>query len=174
MNELVYIHGLGSDRNSRKFKIIEESLGNIYKCHFAFWDKNTDFLQFFNDLISKYDKVSNLVIIGDSTGGNYAHQFRSMLGKTNNSIKLVLLNPLLDVSNRIADFPFPKELLNSLQTITTVNDCFILRSRFDEVIDQNKVKIGENVESIFVDDSHRILRFQEFIPLINRYIVNKS
>lgn len=170
MKELLYIHGLGSNRDSRKYKLIEEAFRGTHHCTCAEWNKDTDIKLFLFNLFKRYLGSKELVIIGDSTGGNYACQLRDLLLSNVVKVRLVLLNPLLDISNRIANFPFPDGLQESLATIDQVDHCFLLQSLHDEVIDQTKVKLGECVVQLKVDDSHRLFNISDYVPTIKAYI----
>lgn len=171
--ELLYIHGLGSSQNSRKYKLIESQFQNNYNCYCAAWDNDTNIQQFIRDLYDRYHTISELVLIGDSTGGNYASQLRDQLTAEGVKVKLILLNPLLNIAHRIATFTFPDSLLSSLLPYEEVSDCFLLQSHSDEVIDQSQIRIGVHVDQVRVHDSHRLLKFAEHIPYIKAY-VNKG
>ena len=48
MKDLIYIHGLGSNKNSRKFKLIKEKFQALYNCKCIEWDLLTDIDAFNN------------------------------------------------------------------------------------------------------------------------------
>lgn len=170
MNGLLYIHGLGSGELSRKYKLIEETFATTYSCHCAAWDTDTDIKIFIISLFKRYLGSQSLIIIGDSTGGNYAYQLREMLVRNGVKVRLILLNPLLNIANRISTDPFPERLEDSLVVIDKVNNCFLLQSLYDEVIDQTKVQLGEKVIQLRVDDSHRLFTLSDHITYIQSYI----
>ncbi len=170
MIDLLYFHGLGSNKDSRKFKLIENTFDSTHSCFCVEWEKDTDISELLTDLWSLNKDKEELVLIGDSTGGNYAYQLRERLKVSGVKIKLVLLNPLLDFSNRIANFPFPKKLEKSLEKIKEINHCFLLQSNRDEVIDHSKMKIGLEVEKLIIDDTHRLLTFEKYVDSIKEYI----
>ncbi|WP_164123063.1 YqiA/YcfP family alpha/beta fold hydrolase [Sphingobacterium sp. xlx-130] len=170
MKQLLYIHGLGSGRDSRKYKLIEQSFRSTHHCTCAEWNSDTDIKLFLFNLFKRYLGIKELVIIGDSTGGNYACQLRDLLISNSVSVRLVLLNPLLNIANRIAYHPFPDTLRDSLAAIDQVDHCFLLQSLYDEVIDQTKVRLGERVVQLKVDDSHRLFSIGDYVPTIKAYI----
>lgn len=170
MKELLYIHGLGSGKDSRKYKLIQQAFHTSHRCTCAEWNADTDIKLFLFNLFKRYLGSPELVIIGDSTGGNYACQLRDVLIKNGVRARLILLNPLLNIANRIADFAFPSSLEDSLAVIDEVNHCFLLQSLYDEVIDQTKVKTGHNVIQLKVDDSHRLFTLADHIPALIAYV----
>lgn len=174
MKDLIYIHGLGSNKNSRKFKLIKEKFQALYNCKCIEWDLLTDINLLTKDLYLKYKNQNHLVIIGDSTGGNFAYQLHELLKLTDVKTKLILLNPLLNVNSRIASFPFPNEIEKYLQAINFVDGCFFLQSTKDEIIDHSKIKIGNRVVQIKIDDTHRILNFEKHLDDLKNYIEDEE
>jgi len=170
---ILYFHGLGSDEQSRKFQLLKMqfSTADVY-C--VVWNKETDFAQLFEHWCHKIQGAENIILIGDSTGGNYAFQFREMLTKHNLFSKLILINPLLNLENRIADFPFPKELTDTLQTIDKVEDALLIFSRRDEIIDHRTVAKASQpyTEILWVEDTHRVLYFDKLLKHIERHIID--
>lgn len=151
MIDLLYFHGLGSNKDSRKFKLIENAFDRTHNCFCVEWGNDTDISGLLTDLWSLYKDKDELVLIGDSTGGNYAYQLRERLKVFGVKIKLVLLNPLLDFSNRIANFSFPEKLEETLEKIKELDHCFLLQSNRDEVIDHSKMEIGPEVEQLIIE-----------------------
>ena len=174
MIDLLYFHGLGSNKDSRKFKLIENTFDSTHSCFCVEWEKDTDISGLLNDLWSLYKDKEELVLIGDSTGGNYAYQLRERLKVSEVKTKLVLLNPLLDFSNRIANFPFPEKLEKILEKIKEIDHCFLLQSNRDEVIDHSKMNIGLEVEQLIIDDTHRLLTFEKYVDSIKEYVTRAS
>ena len=170
MNDLIYIHGLGSNQNSRKFLLMKEKFQALFNCKCIEWDLLTDIDLLIKKLYIKYKDHDNLVIVGDSTGGNFAYQLRELMKLTDVKTKLILLNPLLDFNSRIASFPFPREIEKYLQVINFVNCCFLLQSTNDEIIDHAKIKTGNRVVQIKIDDTHRIINFDKYLDDLKNYI----
>ena len=167
---LLYIHGLGSDRNSRKFL----SLKKYFKDEFEY-----DFLEWFNDsnidslIQNKNNKLKNiekLIIIGDSTGANFAYQLRDF--RNSKQDILILTSPLLDIEKRVADFDFPETIIPYLKKYSYAENAFIIAAFEDEVLNQKWLssKETENLIILFVNDNHRLEKFDEFLPEIEKYI----
>ena len=117
-----------------------------------------------------------IVLVGDSTGANFAYQLRERLEKKTIKSILILTSPLLNIDNRISDFEFPKTILSQLQKIENPSDALIIASKKDEVLNQLPVfeKALQNVELADVDDSHRLLKFENYLTAIENYINSKS
>lgn len=168
---LLYIHGLGSDRNSRKFQDLKVFFGNTFNYDFLEWNNDSDISILINQMTAKY-LAEDLIIAGDSTGANFAYQLRERLKGLGGDAILILTSPLLDINNRIADFPFPPKLIPQLWKIENPEDAMIIASKDDEVLNQkvlfeNNLK---NVELVEVDDGHRLESFHTYIPKIKNYI----
>lgn len=172
MIDLLYFHGLGSNKDSRKFKLIKNAFDCTHSCFCVEWGTDTDISELLTDLWTHYKDKKELVLIGDSTGGNYAYQLREKLKASGMKIKLVLLNPLLDFSSRIANFPFPEKLEKSLEKIKEIDHCFLLQSNRDEVIDHSCINRGFEVEQLIIDDTHRLLTFENYVDSIKEYVTS--
>lgn len=170
IGKALYIHGLGSSKSSRKYKLIEEAFCVTHLCACAEWNIETDVKLFIANLLKEYSRCKELLIFGDGVGCNYAYQLRDSLVKSGVKIKLILINPLLDAVNLIAQVPFASDLHNSLASIDQVDDCFILQSLYDEVIEQTKVKLGAGVVHLKVDDCHRLFYLSDYIHILKCYV----
>lgn len=177
-NKLLYIHGLGSDRNSRKFINLKDHFRNQFEYNFVEWNNESNISELLDtaekSLVSESE--SQIVLVGDSTGANFAYQLRERLEKKTIKSILILTSPLLNIDNRIADFEFPKTILSQLQKIENPSDALIIASKKDEVLNQLPVfeKALQNVELADVDDSHRLLKFENYLATIENYIDSKS
>ena len=177
-NKLLYIHGLGSDRNSRKFVNLKDHFKNRFEYNFVEWNNESNISELL-DTVEKWlvsEAKCQIVLVGDSTGANFAYQLRENLAEKNIKSILILTSPLLNIEDRIADFEFPKSILPQLEKITNPKNALIIASKKDEVLNQLPVfeKALQNVELIDVDDSHRLLRFEKYLPAIESYIKSKS
>lgn len=179
---LLYIHGLGSDRNSRKFTNLKDYFQTQFGYDFVEWNNDSDVKKLIEEKLKKYKKQTQLIIIGDSTGANFAYQLRELRNSENDV--LILTSPLLDIDKRIANFDFPSFIKPQLIKIESPKNALIIASRNDEVLDQtdlfgdicdeNFVSPHENLEVVEIDDSHRLLHFAEWaIPVISDYIREK-
>ena len=176
--KLLYIHGLGSDRNSRKFLHLKDYFKDQFQYNFVEWNNDSDI----SGLLDTAEKWLNsepedqIVLVGDSTGANFAYQLRERLKA--NTIKpiLVLTSPLLNIANRTSDFEFPKNILPQLWKIENPEDALIIAPQQDEVLNQIPLfeKSLNNVNLIAVDDSHRLLKFENYLADIENYIQSKS
>ncbi len=177
-NKLLYIHGLGSDRNSRKFINLKDHFRNQFEYNFVEWNNESNISELLDtaekSLVSESE--SQIVLVGDSTGANFAYQLRENLAEKNIESILILTSPLLNIDNRIADFEFPKTILPQLQKIENPSDALIIASKKDEVLNQLPIfeKALQNIELVDVDDSHRLLKFENYLTAIENYIDSKS
>lgn len=172
---LLYIHGLGSDQHSRKFINLKTYFQDQFNYDFIEWTNDSDIPYLLKEKVIKYKDTPQLIIVGDSTGANFAYQLRAMRNKKKDI--LILTSPLLDIDKRIADFEFPKQLIPYLIKINTPENTLIIASKTDEVLDQtnwfNQALITSlnQVEVIEVKDSHRLLNFEkEAMPHIDNYL----
>lgn len=124
-----------------------------------------------NDVASKHH-AEDLIIVGDSTGANFACQLRERIKQLGGEPVLILTSPLLDINNRIADFDFPGKLIPQLWKIENPQDAMIIASKEDEVLNQKVLfeKKLKNIELLEVDDGHRLENFHTYIPKIKNYI----
>lgn len=67
MIDLLYFHGLGSNKESRKFKLIKNAFDSSDGCFCVEWRNDTDISGLLTDLWSLYKDKEELVLIGDST-----------------------------------------------------------------------------------------------------------
>lgn len=176
--KLLYIHGLGSDRDSRKFVNIKEYFKDQFEYNFVEWNNDSN-ISTLLDVAEKWlqSKSSDqIVLVGDSTGANFAYQLRERLKKDNVKSILVLTSPLLNVENRTSDFEFPKNIAFQLLKIENPEEALIIATQKDEVVKQIPLyeKKLENVELVDVDDSHRLLKFEKYVHHIEKYIQSKS
>lgn len=172
---LLYIHGLGSDRNSRKFQDLKAFFGNTFDYDFLEWDIDSDISALIDERSSKYC-AQDLIIVGDSTGANFAYQLRERIREQEGDAALILTSPLLDISHRIADFAFPPKLIPQLWKIENPVDALIIASKDDEVLNQKVLfeKKLKNVQLVEVDDGHRLENFHTYIPRIKDYIFSQK
>lgn len=174
MKKLIYFHGLGSNKKSRKFRLLKDYLDDRYELLCVEWHVDTDFQILMFNIFKRLLREHEVVLIGDSTGGNYACQMRDLLTQNNVKATLVLLNPLLSIDKRIAAFPFPNALVESLHDIRQVDDCLSIISTNDVVIDHSSITYGHGTCRLIVDDVHQLLHFERYLQHIDRYISTHS
>lgn len=174
--KLLYIHGLGSDRNSRKFLNLKDYFKGQFDYDFVEWNSDSD-ISALLDIAEKWLKSENqIVLVGDSTGANFAYQLRERLKGGNQKLILILTSPLLDIDSRIVDFEFPKKIFPQLWKIKNPEDALIIATKKDEVLNQKPLfeKSFKDIELIEVDDSHRLEKFENYLSYIEKYIQSKS
>lgn len=170
MKTLLYVHGYGSDRTSRKFFALQELFSSTHNCFCLEWITNSDIPYLLNKAVEKLADTNELTIIGDSTGANLAYQIREL--RNNSNDKLVLLSPLLDIDNILVDINFPQSFLNELIQVSKPENALIIASKNDEVINQNSLFGSQNnsIEIMDVDDNHRLENFNDYLPRIADYV----
>lgn len=163
---VVYIHGLGSDANSRKFQLLKAVLNDSHSIECVEWKENDNISHILRDTaIRLIFLAKDVVIIGDSMGGNLAVQLRDALKGSRVNTSLVLLNPMLDISKRKINVPLAHTLLKHIQKIDAPINSLIILSDDDEIIDHSWLKKStlEDVQIIEVKDTHRMMNFSEHI-----------
>ena len=101
---LLYIHGLGSDRNSRKFLNLKDYFKDQFRYDFIEWNNESNILQLLKNKLHEGQTVNQYIIFGDSTGANFAYHFKALRGKSKDI--LIMSSPLLDIERRIANYEF--------------------------------------------------------------------
>ena len=174
MKKMVYFHALDSGKSFRKFRLLKDHLGDRYELLCIEWNVDTDFRILMFNLFKRLLKEPEVVLIGDSTGGNFACQIRDILIQNHIKVTLVLLSPLLSIDTRIATFPLPNVLLESLQNFWRVEDCLSITGINDAVIDHSRIAYGAGTSRLIVDDVHQLLHFERCLRHIDRYIHQHS
>lgn len=111
------------------------------------------------------------VIVGDSTGANFAYQLRERrLLKGKKSI-LILSSPLLDIDERIADFNFPEKIIPQLKKYNSPKDALIIATKNDTILNQKWLfqKTLNMIKLIEVNDNHRLEKFHEILHQIDSF-----
>lgn len=82
---------------------------------------------------------------------------------------------MFNIEDRIADFEFPKKIIPQLWKIENPENCFIIASPKDAVLNQKLLfnKSFNHVELLEVDDTHRLENFRDYLPKIKNYIQSK-
>lgn len=176
MKKLLYIHGLGSDRNSRKFLNLKDYFKDQFNYNFVEWNNDSNISALLDIAENWLKSEDQIILIGDSTGANFAYQLRERLKENNIKSILILTSPLLDIDNRIGDFEFPKNIIPQLWKIENPEDALIIATQKDEVLNQKLLfeKLFKNIELIEVDDNHRLEKFENYLSSIEKYIQTKS
>lgn len=170
--EFLYVHGYGSNQNSRKFLDLKEFVSD---CNFTCleWNEDSDFESLLQGVEKQFEQVENLIIVGDSAGANYAYQLREKRKQKGAKSILILTSPLLAIEDRLrTDILFTANLKNSFVQIPTVDNAFVLMAREDEVLSFESFDQNNSLNSVImqVEDSHRLENFRSTIPYIIAYI----
>ncbi len=168
----LYIHGLGSDANSRKYLNLKEYFGNKFEFSCLEWKNDDNIEELLNDTEKELSGKENIILFGDSTGANFAWQLCEKRKLSNLNTMLILSSPLLDESKRIAEFPFPEPLKAFLKRIEKPENSLIIAPIHDEVLDHSFLLKNDfsGTEILNVNDSHRLPKFKEYLPEIEKYI----
>lgn len=170
--QIVYIHGLNSSVNSQKFKILKEAFPTAICVEWTVENNIFDIIQVTYEKLKGI--INNLVIIGSSTGGNFAWQLQKKLKENGKSSELILLNPLVDQSFKYVD-DLPEELSKYLADMNRFEDTKVFLALRDDVLNTEKLKdffeiqqkiFTDQIQIIEVDDNHRIENFETLLTLI--------
>lgn len=167
---LLYIHGLDSNRYSRKFIALQHYFENDFHFDFVEWDIDSNIEQLLLQTIDKYSKEQPLLIIGDSMGANFACQLRTLRGNRND--RLILTSPLLCLDKTLIAIDLPQSIRKQIISIPSPHDALIIFTSKDEILDQTWLSNAQlsNIELLEVDDNHRLENFDEILPSIRLYL----
>jgi len=169
---LIYIHGLGSDRNSSKFELIQDYFSESYDYYCLEWKNDSNILALIEQAHQQFSNASNLIIIGDSTGANFAFQLRGMRDEKQLQSKLILTSPLLNLNMRIAAHDFPETIIPFMRAIEEPYNALMICPRNDEIINHS-AWLNLNAEGLLVvqvDDTHRLTKFSAYLPILSSYL----
>lgn len=175
-NTLLYIHGLGSDQYSRKFINLKDFFQDQFNYDFVEWNNESNISDLLEKAETKLQNIEKPILIGDSTGANFAYQLRERrLSQGKNSV-LILSSPLLDIDERIADFDFPDELIPQLEKFKQPKNALVIATRKDAVLNQNWLFDNnfENIQLIEIDDNHRLETFHTVLPGIKSFLESQA
>lgn len=136
------------------------------------WNPEDDISILLDKAESELELYDNPVILGDSTGANFAYQLRERRKVKNKNSILVMSSPLLIHQLRISDRYFSDNLKQHLTVIAHPKDAMIIATPTDEVLDQTWLFENEleNVELMEVKDGHRLMQFNTYLSEVERYI----
>lgn len=170
--QLIYIHGYGSNRESRKYVLLAKHFAT-YEASCVEWTPETDFSTWLMQGHQAVEQEETLLLIGDSTGANFAYQWKEKRKAQGLQTILILLSPLLSYSHRRnKDLVFIPNLKNSLLDIPTPEDAFLLIGKQDETLDLQALNPYQcaNSEVLYIEDSHRLPLFEQYLPLLADYV----
>lgn len=171
--QYIYVHGLGSSKNSQKYREIELKYPGSICFDWVVGDNLHDKINEWIDVVKNCQL--DVVLIASSTGCNLVCQMNVILSKTNNYQKTILLNPLLSLSQIINKDILPAKVLKYILEIGFFNGCCIIISDNDEVLDHKKISdsiLTNNQIVISRNDNHNLLKFKEYFEVIDRYVAS--
>lgn len=166
MKTILYFHGLGSSAASRKFVRLQQVFGHKYQIVCPEWTFTTDIRMMLGNLLTQYECFKSIIIIGSSTGCNFAYQLAENLRLKSVNVNLIMINPLFHLGQRLNTKPFPAKLESYVKAIREVNECTLIVSNADEMIDHSLVKIGSHVKLITIEDNHQVKDLKRLITII--------
>lgn len=169
---LIYFHGYGSDRQSRKFLNLQSAMKEVEMIAFE-WTPDTNFKDYMNIAFTAVANTQEVIVVGDSAGANFAYQLREMRQTHGLKTILVLTSPLLNYTNQLrVPVPITDNLQNALVVIPQISDALLLLAKNDEVLDFSQYDIYNqpNTVVVYVDDNHQLERFEAYIGYIKAYI----
>lgn len=169
---ILYIHGFGSDKKSRKYLDLQQYFAEHFRFDCMEW-KNEDDIDFkINEDVQKLQGEEHPIIIGDSTGANFAVQLQDKLKGLEKRATLILTSPLLNISDRSSQISFPPNLLGFIKPITEITNAMMIVAPTDNTVNQiqNISMFKGNNEILEVEDDHRLHKFQTYLPKIAEYI----
>lgn len=173
---LLYFHGLNSDKTSRKFLNLQEHFSAYLNIYCIEWNNNTDIADLLNSIEENFRFREKMVVIGDSTGANFAYQLKERRKNTGKKTALILLNPLLNFEKRQKNIhPFPEKLNPYLAQITAPEDVFLIVSKNDNILNHDYLlqKPFVNSQVLQVNDNHRLSKFKDYISELEEYITTQ-
>lgn len=174
MKTILYFHGLGSSANSRKFIRLQQVFGEKYQVLCPEWTFTTDIRLLLANLLTAYENQQSIVLIGSSTGCNFAYQLAEKLRAKAVDVNLILINPLMHLQQRISGRIFPEKLKSYMQEIKEVSDCTLILSTADEAIDHGMIAIAANVKVIEIDDNHQVKDIKRLISILKSLLKKKK
>ena len=168
----LFIHGLGSSKNSRKFLALQSFFKETFDFYCMEWDEHTNIPKQIEQTHQAFKTTYSLVVFGDSTGANFAYQFRAFREAFGLQTTLIVSAPLLDLKLRMANFDFPASLIPYLIRIQHPEKMLMICPIFDELMNHSVWKTNESTELavLHVEDTHRMPNFTNYLPAIKAYI----
>lgn len=173
--KFIYIHGYGSNRSSGKFVLLERQFPS-YATICPEWTPETAFGPWLEHLYVGFKSEQTIILVGDSTGANFAYQLKERRKQEGLQTVLILLSPLLSYSQRLnKNLVFTENLKDSLIDIESPTDAFLLIGKQDETLDLRQLNpyTCEGSELVYLDDTHRLPFFEDYVGYIKAYIARQ-
>lgn len=167
-----FIHGFGSGKDSGKYRKLQNHFKDYFEFDLMEWNPDSDFPKLLNIAENKLRKHQNPIILGDSTGANFAYQLRERLTENDKASRVIFSSPLFDIDKRLRDIEFSKNLQAALIRIENPKNALIIADPEDEVVDQSVIfsKELQTIKLIHASDGHRLPEFENYLEAIETYI----
>lgn len=170
--KLLYLHGLGKPKRCEKFDCLESYFNVEYEVKYIRWDEQTNMSDYLNELDRKFAQEENLIVLGNSTGANFAWQLKELRKKRGVNTCLIAISPLFSVNNSLVIKEFPDEVKKCLKDINNLDDSMVIIGSKDSVLNHAWLEERKwpNTEIVRVRDTHRLNYFHKYISTIDKYI----
>lgn len=172
MRTIIYIHGLySSSKESSKFDILKNAFDNVIAFDWSVDDKHID-VKLRELATNLVESANDIVIIGDSTGANFAIQLREMMQSISkfSYAKLILISPLFSVDMLRDKEIMPAVIRQQIKDVDKLYDALVFMPLNDEVVKYNKKSALQFVKIIARKDEHSFKTFSSHIDDIQAYI----
>jgi len=162
--QVLYFHGLNSGPQSPKFLAIQKQWPQA-KC-FYWTPTEKQLSQRIKTLaVEMSTSTKDVLIIGDSAGSNLALQFRTEITKANSWCKLIIIAPIFNTKQLIDSSILPKNIIDQIVTVATLNDAMLLLPREDEILDYSEIpgQVLRSTEVKRIPGGHAVLGFSRYI-----------
>lgn len=168
----LFIHGYGSSGESRKYKNLKDYFGDRFEFDVLEWTPESNFEKLLKEKEEILKSQFMPIILGDSTGANLAYRLRQRLEQDNQASILIMTSPLLILEDRLREIAFSENLQSAIKKFAEPKDALIIATPNDEVLDLKWLfeSEWEKVKLVEVDDSHRLLEFEKYLPFVERYL----
>lgn len=174
--KFLYIHGLGSNALSRKYLNLKEYFPDQFDFSCMEWKNDDNIEELLNQSEKSLSQQENVILFGDSTGANFGWQLREKRKANGLNSILIVSSPLLDLSKRISDYEFPESIKPFMKKINHPAGMMIIAPTEDEILDHSFVIDNQfpDTRILKVNDTHRLPKFKDYLPEIERYIRSKT
>lgn len=169
---MLFIHGYGVTHGAWKFNLLKEYFSNEFNLNKMDWDTDSDIESLLNTQISALENCELPVIIGDSTGANFAYQFREKRKSLGKKSILILTSPLLVNQLKIPIDDIPQSFINQLIEYPQPEDALIIASPEDDTLNLAWLweRELENAVLVQINDHHELHKFPDYLPMMKNYI----
>lgn len=161
-----YFPGFGGDENSKMFAAIREQYPDSDLVLYDNINAEIAMRQIATQLEDVTDS-DNLLIIGQSLGGFWAHKFAVKLG-----CPMILVNPSFQPHKSLGKYNLSEAQLNEFESLeeqnTSENAVTIILSQDDEVVDPKPVidQYTGKAKFIAIDGGHQVTNYDALLDAI--------